>query len=92
MISLARGILLKSTDNDKDSANFAHFSDLKERYLRKQEPTENGFLTLTLARLLLEAQWILTSLRTKAGFIEYLSYWLWFLDVYSSFVSMVESG
>ena len=56
MISLARGILLKSTDNDKDSANFAHSSDLKERYLRKQEPTENVFLTLTLARLLFEAQ------------------------------------
>lgn len=47
MISLARGILLKSTDNDKDSANFAHSSDLKERYLCKQKPTEKGFLTLT---------------------------------------------
>ena len=76
MISLARGILLKSTDNDKDSANFPHSSDMKERYLYKQDLTENDFLSLSLARLLFEAKRIPISLRTKAGFIEYLSYWL----------------
>ena len=75
-ISLARGILLKSTDNDKDSANFSHSSHLKERHLYKQEPSENNFLTLSLARLLFEAKRIPISLRTKAGFIEYLSDWL----------------